>query len=107
MAQPTDSPIPPTVAATLERPITRPETDVPGMPPALPSSFPRIPGYEVRGELGRGAMGVVYKARQPSLNRTVALKMILLGYDASPHVRERFRREGEAVARLQHYNIVY
>jgi WD40 repeat protein len=65
-----------------------------------------IPGYEIEDVLGRGGMGVVYKARHLALKRTVALKMILGGGHAGPGALARFKVEAEAVARLQHPNIV-
>ncbi len=72
----------------------------------LPPVPTQVAGYDVLGVLGRGAMGVVYKARQRGLNRLVALKMILAGGHASASDLARFRTEAEAVARLQHPNIV-
>ena len=65
-----------------------------------------IPGYDILGKLGQGGMGVVYKARHRGLNRLVALKMVLAGEHARPEELIRFQQEAEAVARLQHPNIV-
>ncbi len=65
---------------------------------------PLLPMYELQQELGRGGCGVVYRARQRSLNRLVALKMIEAGHRT--RLVQRFQLEAEAIARLQHPNIV-
>src|SRR3954452_17852887 len=70
------------------------------------ADLPLIPGYDVEALLGRGGMGVVYKARHRRLNRLVAVKMLITGAHAGPNERARFQREAEAVARLRHANIV-
>src|SRR5262245_5089162 len=67
---------------------------------------PRLPGYLIEGELGKGGMGVVYKAGHEALRRTVALKMIRAGAHARPEELARFKAEAQTVARLEHPNIV-
>jgi WD40 repeat protein/serine/threonine protein kinase len=84
---------------------TEGETGVEPSPETAPV-WPVLPGYEILGELGRGGMGIVYRARQVELNRQIALKMIRAGEDADPDQMARFKVEAEAVARLQHPNIV-
>jgi serine/threonine-protein kinase len=83
-----------------------PADDPPDDPFAQGSRWPVIPGYVILSELGRGGMGVVYRAWQDSLHRLVAIKMVLPRGAADAHNLSRFRTEAEAVARLEHPNIV-
>jgi len=69
-------------------------------------SLDPVPGFELLGELGRGGIGVVYKARQTKLNRTVALKLMLGAGRVGPKEMIRFLAEAEAVAALDHTYVV-
>jgi WD40 repeat protein len=80
--------------------------DTRGEPAARPVPLPVIDGYEVGELLGRGGMGLVFRARHKALKRDVALKIVVSGAHAGAHERARFRTEAEAVARLQHPGIV-
>jgi WD40 repeat protein len=80
---------------------TLPQATAPAEPPPPP-----IQGYEILEEIGRGGMGIVYRAWQCDLNRPVAIKLVLLGAATSPEILVRFRQEAELAARLQHPNIV-
>jgi serine/threonine-protein kinase len=66
----------------------------------------QIPGYKILGKLGAGAMAIVYKATQLSLNRTVAIKILPKRFTENPEYVERFYKEGQAAGKLNHNNIV-
>jgi tetratricopeptide (TPR) repeat protein/tRNA A-37 threonylcarbamoyl transferase component Bud32 len=96
-------PKPPAAEALFDPELT---TDLPPDEALEPPSLSGLSQFDVLGELGRGGMGVVYKARHRPLNRIVALKMVQDGKHTRSEYRERFRIEAEAVARLRHPNII-
>lgn len=99
----TPLPVDPSVDRVLLGPIPGMEDPSPTM---ITAAKALVPGYMLVSELGRGGMGVVYRAVQLGLNRTVALKMVLAGAYADATQRTRFRGEAEAIAQLQHPGIV-
>jgi WD40 repeat protein len=76
------------------------------LPPRPEADFPRIRGYDILGVIGTGGMGVVYAARHRELGRKVAIKTLRGDALADPEFRERFRAEAEAIAKLQHPNVI-
>src|SRR5262249_4522210 len=110
-----EQPEQPSTASNEPAPTVKLETGAPEetLPPATEpgggkaaGAVPDIPGYELQVEIGRGAMGIVFKAVQVDLKRVVALKMILSGSQAGKAEGQRFRIEAEAAARLDHAAIV-
>ena len=70
------------------------------------SAAHKIPGYKILGKVGAGAMAFVYKAKQISLNRTVAIKLLPKRFSENPEYVRRFYKEGQAAGKLHHNNIV-
>jgi serine/threonine-protein kinase len=105
--------LPPATVIMTGEPLLEPGGSIPS-PETIPDQITdalidrpaTVAGYEILGVLGRGTMGVVYKARQRGLNRVVALKMILAAEHSGPDELARFRGEAIALAELQHSNIV-
>ena len=93
--------------AKLDR-LRRNDAEMEKATPALPgpSDPPRIPGFEIERELGRGGMGVVYQALQPSLKRRVALKVVRSGPGSGSRDHTRWLREARSFSRVRHDNVV-
>jgi WD40 repeat protein len=86
----------------FSEPVHAESADAPGANPVAPIGLVPIPGHEVREEIARGGMGIVYRARQLEPSRTVALKMLLPHQSRSEQMRARFRIEIQAVTGLEH-----
>jgi predicted Ser/Thr protein kinase len=97
--------LPPQPAANQE-PASAAPTPLPSGAVAAAENRPSVPGYEILEELGRGGMGVVYKARHARLDRLVAIKILPAEVSGEPAFAERFTREARALARLNHPHIV-
>jgi serine/threonine protein kinase len=94
-------------AATADDALSRTPGPLPFAPPSTPTpQAPACPGYRVLGELGRGAMGMVYKAVHERLRRVVALKVVRAEVVGLPDEHRRLLSEGELAARLHHPNVV-
>src|SRR6476620_9095748 len=97
----TSTPFDPSVTPTIDSAQGKPTSSAP-----IDFEIPSVPGYEIIGILGRGGMGVVFKARQLALQRVVAIKMFQNWAQAGEKELARFRDEADVIARLQHPNIV-
>jgi eukaryotic-like serine/threonine-protein kinase len=98
-----EAPKGPAPRANTPPPMSTPRSNSSG---AQAPGLPIVEGYVLLSELGRGGMGVVYKAKHDKLKRVVALKMVSVHPEDDAHDLERFQAEAEAVARLHHPNIV-
>lgn len=96
----------PSPSETRREPVFPSSTFVSAEPTSRCDPSPRIDGYEIIGRIGRGGMGEVLEARQISLNRKVAIKILFPELAADPGIIERFDREAATLARLMHPNIV-
>ncbi len=94
------------VRSVFQAALTDAGTETGWHPPAPEALAPLFPGYEFQGLLGRGGMGAVYRARQKSLDRLVAIKLLPFELGVREDFTERFRREAAALARLSHPHIV-